>query len=471
MPRTYPENPDRPWTAREHRQFEREQWGEVNQHAARGEQQWDRQSQQRKGERAQWAQQDEQRFLERQQWRIQNRLQEKSNRLLSQQNMLSASQVALQTQIHAAQEEGNQIALASLQMQKQQLDLQIMQLEGQKQQFEQAAEHQARVDMQSFAQWRQTPDGRAFMQWATAADGVVQAIEDRDKQWLSAWSGWIKSEVSDAEVAAHRALTELPEQIAQVSNGRPFRLPQWSSRTAFLAVVGGLVLLYILASIGRLIGSAIGDGDVGMALLPLVVFGGAAGLYFLVIKKRIAQRDEHIQALKSQLRTAQEVQAGRVTRLGFDPLDHESPVERWTPVDTVQKATKLLTLIDDGIRVHSHPSDLPVPKMPVVTDPKTLRVAPLRALAEKWSGGSGAPAPSRRSTPSTGPRPTPPAPVRAPATAPAPKSDAGPEDDVADHAAIGGGDDATQVVTPASRREYMERRTAREQQQQGDDEA
>ncbi|WP_290716211.1 hypothetical protein [Gordonia sp. UBA7599] len=393
--------------------------------------------------------------MERQQWRIQNRLQEKSNRLLSQQNMLSASQVALQTQIHAAQEEGNQIALASLQMQKQQLDLQIMQLEGQKQQFEQAAEHQARVDMQSFAQWRQTPDGRAFMQWATAADGVVQTIEDRNQQWLAAWNEWIKSEVSDAEVTAHRALTELPEQIsAELSRSvLKFKLPTLKRYVWW--IIGIAVVSAIVASVGTI-------------LIPVVL--GALAYYVWATKRRNARLSE----LREDLIDAQETQRVRVTRLGFDPLDHDAPVEKWTPVDTAQKATKLLTLIDDGIRVHSHPSDLPVPRMPVVTDPTTLRVAPLRALAEKWSSGAGAPAPAqlRRSAPSTGPRPvprsTPPAPVRAPA--PAPKSDAEPEVDVADEAAVGGGDDATQVVTPASRREYMERRTAREQQQ-GDEEA
>ena len=187
-----------------------------------------------------------------------------------------ASQVALQTQIHAAQEEGNQIALASLQMQKQQLDLQIMQLEGQKQQFEQAAEHQARVDMQSFAQWRQTPDGRAFMQWATAADG-----------W-SRQSGTVTSNgsrrgtngserVSDAEVTAHRALTELPEQIsAELSRSvLKFKLPTLKRYVWW--IIGIAVVSAIVASVGTI-------------LIPVVL--GALAYYVWATKRRNARLSE-----------------------------------------------------------------------------------------------------------------------------------------------------------------------------------
>ena len=186
--------------------------------------------------------------------------------------------------------------------QQQQLDLQIMQLEGQKQQFEQAAEHQARVDMQSFAQWRQTPDGRAFMQWATAADGVVQTIEDRNQQWLAAWNEWIKSEVSDAEVTAHRALTELPEQIsAELSRSvLKFKLPTLKRYVWW--IIGIAVVSAIVASVGTI-------------LIPVVL--GALAYYVWATKRRNARLSE----LREDLIDAQETQRVRVTRLGFDPLD------------------------------------------------------------------------------------------------------------------------------------------------------
>lgn len=331
----------------------REQWLDANQHRA--------------DERNQWAQQGEQRLLERQQWQAQNALQKQTNQLLGRQNALSASQVALQSQIRAAQQAGNQIALAQLQVQQQQLQAQILSLEGQKQQLEQEAQHQARRDMQAFAQWRQTPDGREFVKWALDAEITIDRIKAREQRWRQTWMTWALEHMTQDELDTAEKALAAETEIEAAQDELQWSMPNWSKRTWWIA--SAVALAVSLASFGIV---------PALALLasPAIVQG--------------YRRKKRVTALQAPITEAAAQRQSRIERLGLDPIDHgENPPYSWTVMDVELALQVYPRAIDEGMRNHIHPSALPKTGYPILVDPESVPIPPLRALLHEFQREQG----------------------------------------------------------------------------------
>ena len=197
--------------------------------------------------------------------------------------------------------------------------------------------------------------------------------------------------------------------------------PAWKKVLAWVGVVmGGLMLLGVVGSIGDGVRMAVAMGLLGLAL---VVLGG----WWLRCEKADRTHADEDHLLDTQAAHAKEAMAGYVAADALAPLTWDTPLtpvdRRWTAVGSVAFALFVASMaVMPPTEAAPLPAATPVPTTSATTS-ATAWATPVRAAALPTSAS---PTPSSEPAPSTAPEVAPepaytpdPAPAYTPAPAPA----------------------------------------------------